>query len=208
MRYRFPLHRLVLILIIILSLLLLLMIVIYPIHFYTLKISSSTADWADFAVYYTFIVSFGNTIAVIILSYAVYRSQLDRDKWERIHLEIQETPSLIFVFDGLGYYRLYNMGKGTAHKIVVGKVPHGLEEIEKSPFKAYSIPPSAYIPAEWTKSSTVLYAYYENEKKEKFLTKCEGDINEEISTKKGSVGIMEYLNQNANRRDDIKLVFP
>src|SRR5688572_24989610 len=100
---RFHVHRFILIFIILLSLLLLLMIVIYPINFYNLKISSSTADWADFGGYYTFIVSFGNTIAVIILSYAVYRSQLDRDKWERKHLEIQEKPSLIFVYDGLGY---------------------------------------------------------------------------------------------------------
>jgi hypothetical protein len=191
---------------IILALGLLFLIVIYPLKLGHLKISTDPTAWGVLGDYYNFIISSINTIAVIILSYAVYKAQIRRDEWEQKHLEVQEKPSLIFVAHDGQYYKLYNMGKGTAHKLIIGKVMSGTDVIENPPYKAYSIPPGGHIIVNWATNAAVLYAYYESEKDIKYLTKCKEDVNEEISMTQEGQNIMKHLKENAQRKEKITLI--
>lgn len=195
------------ILLLFVGLVLLFAIIFYPIKLGYLGISNNPNNWGAFGDYYNVIISTINTIAVLILSYAVYRDQIRRNKWETQHLELQEKPSLIFVAHEGKYYKLYNMGKGTGHKIVIGKISSDKNEIEIPSYKAYSIPPNAHIIVDWATGAKTLYAYYENEKKAKFLVKCEGDINEEVCGEEATT-VINYLNANAQRKDRITLIMP
>ena len=185
---------------------LLFLIIIYPFKLGHLKISTNPADWGVLGDYYNFIISSINTIAVIILSYAVYKAQLKRDEWEQKHLELQEKPSLIFVAHEGEYYKLYNMGKGTAHKLIIGKVRSNSRAIEDPPYKAYSIPPGGHIVVNWATNAAVLYAYYESEKDIPYLTKCQGDVNEEIAQTQDGQNILIYLKEKAKRKEKITLI--
>jgi hypothetical protein len=208
MRDKLILQRRITVVVIILVFWLLIMTMSYVINFWGFRISKKPSDWGAFGDYFNFLISAVNTGAVIILSYLVYKAQVTRDLWEQKHLSLQEKPSLIFVAYQGQFYKLYNMGKGSAHKLIIGRIVMAAQVIENPPYKAYSIPPGGHIVVDWATNSRVLYVYYENEKKEQYLTKCEGDVNEEIGLTDDGHNIIVFLKQQAQRKDQINLVMP
>ena len=198
------------------------------------SLSKEPGDWGVFGDYYNFIVSTINLIVTVFLTYVLLRLQRardtwekKRDRWERAFLLSQEKPSLIFVSatedidDALGKrtrhsYRLYNMGKGTAHKIVFAFKPLRLERhpeitnefnIKLPTCKGYSIPPGAYLTHSIFRGGAHrLYAYYEDnpvegQKANRYLVCCEGDVNIEIKNEK----LAKFINDEAKRTRGLSL---
>src|SRR5690606_33837558 len=86
------------------------------------KISNDPAHWGQFGDYFGMIISLIGSVAVFGLSYLVYMGQKARDKWEKNILELNETPILIFTADNNNYDKCINVGKGSAHNVIIGKV--------------------------------------------------------------------------------------
>lgn len=56
----------------------------YIVKFASGKISNVSAHWGQFGDYFSMIINLAGTAAIFILSYLVYRSQLDRDEWKKV----------------------------------------------------------------------------------------------------------------------------
>lgn len=167
------------------------------------QFSHDPAVWGQFGDYFGLIVNIINTIAVLFLGYLVYVAQGRRDKWEKHYLAAQEKPLLRFVaWDGTNY-RLYNMGKGPAHKIIIGKIQSGETSIATPTYKGYSIPSSAYLDVTWSTNSSTLYAYYEGEENNYYIVQCYEDENIDMTENAERKQIESILKNNAKRKESI-----
>ena len=148
----------------VLSMIVVILLSIFMTAFYIIKVgnhvSSDTATWGQFGDYFNLIINIINTSGVLLLGYFVYQAQKRRDEWERHYSAAQEKPLLRFVAWEGAVYRLYNMGKGPAHKVIFGKIQTGDSNITLPTFKGYSIPANAYLDINWTSSASILYAFY------------------------------------------------
>ena len=186
------------------ALVIVLLTVVYPI-FVGWRISNDPAKWGLFGEYFGSIVSAGNSIAVVFLGYIVYKSQNRRDDWEKHYMAAQEKPILRFIaWEGKSYH-LYNMGKGPAHKIIIGKIASDETEISKPTFKGYSIPANAFLDVNWSTSASTLYAYYEGELNEPYLVKCNEDENVDLPEGEERNKLAAYLISNAARKEKITI---
>jgi hypothetical protein len=182
----------------------LIMVVAYP-FFIGWGISKDPSKWESFGEYFGSIVSAGNSIAVVFLGYIVYKAQNRRDDWEKHYMAAQEKPILRFIaFEGKSYH-LYNMGKGSAHKIIIGKIASGEKAISTPTYKGYSIPSNAYLDVYWSDSSSTLYAYYEGELNDPYLVKCNKDENVDLQKGEERDKLEAYLKSNAARKEKITI---
>lgn len=133
-------------------------------YFFTFHhLSKIHSDWAEFATYFTLLVSIINTIVISVLSYLVWQSQISRDKFEKSYIEAQEKPAIVFLWakelNTEGYWKLYNMGKGVALNIIVAERNKDNKEF-KNPRKTYTLPQGGSIKIIWFKRPWELGAVY------------------------------------------------
>ena len=194
--------------ILILVLVVLSLIAAYLINFKSANISEDPAHWGQFGDYFGMIINLAGTFAVFILSYLVFKGQKERDKWEKEIQELNETPILIFAADNNVYDKCLNVGKGSAHNVVIGKIGFNGN---KTVIKSYSIPPNCYLKINWENDPNELFAYSESINGRKYLVKCVDDINSQLI--KGSIEILNnphkatvnWLINNAVRHTGISL---
>ncbi len=165
-------------------------------------LSHDPEDWSFVSAYYSMILTLTSTIGLFALGFRVYRSQRARDKWELS----QRRPELHFVYAGAKYY-LYNMGGGTALNVYVGRVPisdkpESKYQLIKS-FRCYSIPSNSHLILGFSDNSHILYAFYIDNERKRYLLKIEGDINEHI---KLDEQLIQELENMAERCIDMQLV--
>ncbi len=184
------------------------LIAAYIIKFRFEKISSDPANWGQFGDYFGMIINLAGTVAIFILSYLVFKGQKERDKWEKNILELNETPILIFSADNNVYDKCLNVGKGSAHKVVIGKIAFNGN---KTVIKSYSIPPNGYLKIKWTNDPDELFAYYESITGRKYLVKCSDDINSHLINGSDQLldnphkNIVDWLINDAERHSGISL---
>lgn len=180
----------------------------FVITFWSSGVSKSSAEWGQFGDYFGMIINLTGTVAIFILSYLVFKGQRERDKWEKDILELSDMPVLIFAADNNVYDKCLNVGKGAAHKVIIGKKAfNGTNHVIKS----YSIPSNGYLHIKWANDPNELFAYYEGINGKKYLVRCVNDINSHLIN--GSTNIVgdpnedtvKWLIQNANRHPGISL---
>jgi hypothetical protein len=196
----------------------------YILKFASGTISNDTANWGQFGDYFSMIINLAGTAAIFILSYLVYRSQQDRDDWEKSILELNDTPILVFTSNNDVYDRCLNVGKGSAHKVIIGKIGFTEEDgpqwipnlVDKSEgkeviVKGYSIPANGFLQIKWNNNAKELFGYYESILGKKYLVKCKEDENvyliSGVADLEGNSNkhVVDWLFNNAERHNRVSL---
>ncbi len=102
-------------------------------------------------------------------------------------------------------YRLYNMGEGPAHRVIIGKIQSNDTVISTPTYKGYSIPSNAYLDVYWSTNSSTLYAYYEGEPDDIYLLRCQDDENTDLKDGNERAEAEKYLKEHAERKDKITI---
>lgn len=161
------------------------------------SLSSNSSVWGDSANYFSFVTT-------LVLTLVVIRLQIKRDHWEMRFTELQMTASLIWVPYNKEYWKLYNMGKGTANKIIIGKEEENLEIVSPT-YHAYSIPSGGYLKVDWADAAEILYALYEDDTHSIRLAVCKGDENYHMADGVQKTRIMKFIRENATRKEKLQL---
>lgn len=140
------------------------------------QLSNDPVKWGVYGDYASWIFTAINTLFLSLLSFVLYRSQEQREKFEANYLEADQKPIVIFYVDlASRTWHIRNIGKGAALNIIVADNLGGVGKWENI-YKCYSLGPGEKYPIIWKQNFAQLLAIYNDIFSDKIFTSiCLGD---------------------------------